>query len=101
MPVLYMKEAINDAYLPDDAANFAVEVCKPGTLTYTRVSFRTEDGDGDSPKTELRITCGGGNLEVEVTDDPGVRLKWCGGCERDETIDALIALAEHLRVYKA
>lgn len=79
---------------------FAVTVGGSALPEHMQVSFETSGfGGGDGSEHELMLTWGAGSYEPEVLSS-GVRLKVRGDWELEGMLDALIALGEHLRLYR-
>lgn len=85
---------------------FAVTVGGGPLPEHMQVSFETSGFEGGNGSThELTLAWGGGGFEPEITHYPGggisgVRLKVQGDWELEGMLDALIALGDHLRIYR-
>lgn len=86
---------------------FVVTVGGSALPEHMQISFNTsgfEGGDGSTH--ELTLTWGAGCFEPEILHYPnglvsGVRLQVQGDWELEGMLDALIALGDHLRVYRS
>lgn len=86
---------------------FAVTVGGGPLPEYVEASFNTSGFEGGNGSThELTLTWGAGSFEPEILRWPttgeasGVRLQVHGDWELEGMLDALIALGDHLRVYR-
>ena len=86
---------------------FAVTVGGGPLPEHVEVSFNTTGFEGGNGSMhELTFTWGAGTFEPEILRFPtndmisGVRLQVHGDWELEGMLDALIALGEHLRIYR-
>ena len=80
---------------------FAVTVGGGPLPEHMQITFETSGFEGgNGSRHELALTWDGGGFEPEVLPSGGVRLKVQGDWELEGMMDALIALGDHLRVYR-
>ena len=80
---------------------FAVTVGGSALPEHMQIEFETSGFEGGNGSTHaLTLTWGGGAYEPEVFPSGGLRLKVAGDWELEGMLDALIALGDHLRIYR-